>query len=65
MMVTQTPCLRRQIALIIKFKHVTEGYVRWSVARTRGKGGDSVVLLRERAHDQNDHEAQHELLLGG
>ena len=39
MMVTQTPCLRRQIALIIKFKHVTEGYVRWSVARCAGREG--------------------------
>ena len=29
-----------------------------------GRGGDSVVLLRERAHDEEHHEPQHELLLG-
>ena len=63
MMVAQTPCLHRQIALIIKFKHVT-GYGRPSRERA-GKGGGSVVLLRERAHDEEHHEPQHELLLGG
>ena len=62
-MVTQTPCLRRQSVLIIKFKHVT-GYGRPSRERA-GREGDSVVLLRERAHDEEDHEPQHELLLGG
>ena len=50
--------------LIIKFKHVTGGYVPVVCRALRGKGGDSVVLLRERAHDEDDHEPQHELLLG-
>ena len=63
MMVTQTPCLRRSNVWIIKFKHVT-GYGRPSRERA-GKGGGSVVLLRERAHDEDHHEPQHELLLGG
>ena len=64
MIVTQTPYLRRQSVLIIKFKHVTEGCT--VVCRAlRGRGGDSVVLLRERAHDEEHHEPEHELLLGG
>ena len=45
-----------------QFKHVT-GYGRPSRERA-GKGGDSVVLLRERAHDEEHHEPEHELLLG-
>ena len=63
MMVAQTPCLHRQIALIIKLtRH--RGLCTVVCRALRGKGGDSVVLLRERAHDEEHHEPEHELLLG-
>jgi hypothetical protein len=58
------PVAPQAIVLIIKFKHVTGGYVPVVCRALRGKGGDSVVLLRERAHDEDHHEPEHELLLG-